>query len=155
MTENSSNTPRRRMPLSPVAAGNHPLSKEERRYLLKALRLRDGEKIEVFDGQGFFANATLREAEGDDPYLEVETPQEAPHPEHRLFVAVATRKATGLTGWSKKSPKSEPVVLSGFKPSAVSLPPSRAQRNLNAGPAWPRPRQGNPAASGFHKSRAP
>ena len=80
------------MPLTPLQAGHHQLAKDERRYLIKALRLTDGEKIEVFDGQGFFALATLRGIDEEQPYLEVEEPQEAPKPEHELFIAVATPK---------------------------------------------------------------
>ena len=92
MTKNSAPSPKRRIPLTPLQAGHHPLTKDERRYLLKALRLTDGEKIEVFDGQGFFAIATLQGVEARQPYLDIEDPQEAPKPEHEVFLAVATPK---------------------------------------------------------------
>ena len=92
MTENSPENPKRRMPLNPLQAGDHRLTKDESRYLLKALRLTEGEKIEVFDGQGFFALATLRGIDDGQPYLDVQTPQEAPKPDHELFLAVATPK---------------------------------------------------------------
>ena len=92
MTENSPEHPKRRMPLNPLQAGPHRLTKDERRYLLKALRLREGEKIEVFNGHGLFALATLRGTEEEEPYLEVQEPQEAPKPDHELFLAVATPK---------------------------------------------------------------
>lgn len=80
------------MALSPLQQGAHRLSKDEGRYLLKALRLIDGEILEVFDGDGFYAVATLLGVEADEPYLEVGQPQEAPRPELELYVATATPK---------------------------------------------------------------
>lgn len=80
------------MPLSPLNEGAHRLSKDEGRYLLKALRLTDGEKLEVFDGDGFYALATLLGVEAGEAYLEVSQPQEAPRPELELYVATATPK---------------------------------------------------------------
>ena len=143
------------MPLNPVEAGTTRSTKDERRYLFKALRLREGEKIEVFDGAASSPTPHFEERKATNPYLEVQAPQEAPHPEHRLFVAVATpKKATEPIGWSKKSPKSEPVVLSGCKPSAVSCPkPGSKKFERWARLAEAAARQS--AASGFHKSRAP
>jgi len=92
MTEDSQKPTRRRMPLSPLREGTHPLSQDEGRYLLKALRLGDGEKLEVFDGDGFYALATLLGVDAGDAYLEVSKPQEAPRPELELYVASATPK---------------------------------------------------------------
>ena len=92
MTENFSEVAKRRMPLTPLKAGHHRLSRDEGRYLLKALRLVEGEKIEVFDGQGLFALATLRGVDTGEAYLDIQEPQEAPKPAHELFIAVATPK---------------------------------------------------------------
>jgi 16S rRNA (uracil1498-N3)-methyltransferase len=92
MTENSPDSPKRRMPLTNLKAGSHRLSRDESRYLLKALRLAEGERIEVFDGQGFFAMATLQGVDSGEPYLDIQQPQEAPKPAHELFIAVATPK---------------------------------------------------------------
>ena len=80
------------MPLNPLHEGAHSLSKDESRYLLKALRLSDGEKLEVFDGDGFYALATLLGVEAGEAYLEISKPQEAPRPELELYVATATPK---------------------------------------------------------------
>lgn len=92
MTQDSPKPPRRRMPLNPLHEGAHSLSKDESRYLLKALRLSDGEKLEVFDGDGFYALATLLGVEAGEAYLEISKPQEAPRPELELYVATATPK---------------------------------------------------------------
>ena len=80
------------MPLSALSQGRHELSRDEARYLLKSLRLRDGENLEVFDGNGWHAEACLRGVAAGEPYLDIDTPKQAPRPDFELYIATATPK---------------------------------------------------------------
>ena len=135
MTENSLETPKRRMPLGSIQAGPHKLTKDERRYLLKSLRLREGEKIEVFNGQGLFALATLRGTGEEEPYLEVQEPVEAPKPDHELFLAVAAPKGDRADWLVEKITElgASGLIWLQTERSAWSFQ-NLARRNLNVGP---------------------
>ncbi|MEC9466177.1 MAG: RsmE family RNA methyltransferase [Myxococcota bacterium] len=92
MTGQKTSTRRRRLPLAEFTAGVQILPDESAHYIRTVLRLQTGSDVEVFDGQGRLAHATVRAIEGKTVELEIGEVQEVSPPSLALTLAVAAPK---------------------------------------------------------------
>jgi 16S rRNA (uracil1498-N3)-methyltransferase len=68
------------------------LSGTEARHLAQVLRLKAGDKVELFDGKGTLAAATIKNASGKKVALQVEDVKVFPKPDAQIILAVSVAK---------------------------------------------------------------
>ena len=84
---------KRRLWVDEISPGALDLGEEEAHYLRTVLRLKIGEQLEVFDGRGNFAAATLSAIEKRKSCLQIDSIESHPHSQVELTVAMATPKS--------------------------------------------------------------
>ena len=84
---------KRRLCLDEISVGTLELSEEEAHYLKKVLRLKIGDQLEVFDGQGQYASATLSSNDKRKACLQIEAINTQATNSRALTVAMATPKS--------------------------------------------------------------
>ena len=77
-------------PAMPVQGGTHWISREEARHAMGSRRMRAGDAITLFNGQGATAQATLGEARRNDGALEVRVVAVHREPRQGRHVAIAS-----------------------------------------------------------------
>ncbi len=84
---------KRRLCLDEISLGTLELSEQEAHYLRTVLRLKIGDQLEVFDGQGQYASATLSSHGKRETSLEIKSIATQANSSGALTVAMATPKS--------------------------------------------------------------
>ena len=101
----------------PLTTGEITLDDAEAHHLAVVLRAAVGDVVELFDGQGRVANATIAAIRKRDVRVTVETVRQEPPPPHKLTIATAIVPTTAAAANGVSSPTTRSVPA----PSSVRL----------------------------------
>ena len=73
--------------------------KEESRHIVKVLRKKEGDRLQITNGQGFFFTAEISQADIKHCVSTIVTIEEAPKPAYHLHLAVAPTKMNDRYEW--------------------------------------------------------
>jgi len=122
--------------------GTLSLSRDQHHYLRTVLRLRSGDTLEVFDGNGHWASAQLVSAAGKstrhDLELEVQPWQLSPRPTAQLHLACSVLKGQAMDRVVQKATELGVTDLHPLYTEHTQLPNNARQQHSNRLQHWQR-----------------